>query len=197
MHSTETFNHSVNVACLMYCNLANDSNFMVDEAYSYAISALIHDAGKILIEDEILHDPRDFRFLPETERSSILAKMNSHASLGLSLSNKYNFRNSDILACIGHHQSVLVINGMDVPDDPIVKFHVDNSSQKDLYFLKELCFIDKVEALRASDRSYRKSSIPWCDYQDEKNRTKFGINSILSKNIEIEKAAIQLALADG
>lgn len=175
--STETFDHSVNVATHVFNMMSNwrkkDGTFAFSrqEILAYTRAALLHDVGKLGTDIDVLHSNDNLR---GGGKKDAWKEMMRHSIDGLELAKKMGFRREDIFISLSHH-----VNATSIEAGPSKGFENATLSRPiwlELYgegsieaLLMENCswiggndklaakithFVDVVEALRSTERRY-------------------------------------------
>lgn len=178
--SSETYSHSVNVAFHVFERLTKDKDFAYTskEIEAWTSAALVHDAGKLTTDNDILHSNADLRGekVSKEESDKQFSTMMRHSIDGYGVcQTRFNFSKEEVAAIIGHHISSEYLengpqNGFvgasnsreqwqnEFEEGYIEGLLVENLSwmeEKDIHALETISFCDDIEALRSTDRAYK------------------------------------------
>lgn len=177
--STETFNHSVNVAAHVYNEMTSWKNengepmFTRGEVLSYTRAALLHDVGKLTTDIDVLHSNASLR--GEKGNPEAWKIMMGHSIDGLKLAKQMGFEKEDIFISLAHHVDSTSLDAgpsggfanATISRGPweamygeggVEKMLMENCSwvgEKDILAAKIVHFCDVVEAVRSNERRYQ------------------------------------------
>lgn len=219
--SSETFNHSINVALHVYKELSRSGEYMPHDIHEWTKAALCHDVGKLTTDIDVLHsnvnlkDQKDnAENLREMMRHSIdsvnLARATDEITIKGQTYEGYGFGKYEVTAAIGHHINASALeNGFNNADlsrpqwgetypegyvEYLLKTECHWMKERDIKALETISFCDDIEALRADDRRYqRQHNWEMSDFtQDASGKSKgYSVQTIMEGATDKDIAYLQ------
>lgn len=177
--STETFNHSVNVAAHVYNEMSHWKDedgkavFTRNEVLAYTRAALLHDVGKLSTDIDVLHSNSSLKGKKGNPDGWKLIMR--HSIDGLGVAKQMGFEKEDIFISLAHHVDSTALSAgpaggfagatlsrgtweEQYGEGGVEKILMENCSwveEKDILAAKIVHFCDVVEALRSTERRYQ------------------------------------------
>lgn len=140
-HDYATFTHSTNVA-VYCCLLARELGFSAPELIEIAIGGLLHDIGKLHIDEQILCKPGRLNKAESRE-------IRRHPTAGYcELADRSDVSYGQLMMCYQHHER---LNGSGYPV---------GCRGAEIHAYAKICAIADVFEALTSERPYRKSIVP-------------------------------------